>query len=65
MTDDDSLNQPLEDLSPEELKDALGSGDITIDDIRENEEIRERLHRLVVKMDMDEHRDIYDRLAEV
>jgi hypothetical protein len=56
---------PPEDLSPEELKDAFQAGEITVQEVRENETLRRRLRHLVVKRDIEEHRDIYDRLAEV
>jgi hypothetical protein len=64
MTDED-LDRPLEELSFEELKEAYEAGHITIKHIRENEVWRKRINRLVLEQDMEEHRDIYDRLAEV
>lgn len=59
------LDRPPEDLSLEELKDALQAGQISIQEVRENETLRQRFRRLVVKQDMEKHREIYDRLAEV
>lgn len=64
MTTDELENSP-EDLSLEELMEALETGQITIREVRENETLRQRVRQLVVKQDMEEHRDIYDRLAEV
>lgn len=61
----DDLEVPPEELSPEELIDALNSGEISIQEIRESEALRQRVRRLIVKQDMEEHKEIYDRLAEV
>lgn len=61
----DDLDRAPEDLSVEELKDALQTGQISIQEIRENETLRQQVRHLVVKRDMEEHREIYDRLAEI
>lgn len=61
----DDLEVPPEDLSLEELIEALEAGEITTQEVRESEVLRQRVRRLIVKRDMEEHREIYDRLAEV
>lgn len=61
----DDLETPVEDLPLEELMGALETGQITIQEVRESEVLRQRVRRLIVKRDMEEHREIYDRLAEV
>lgn len=65
MATTDAPDPPLEDRSIEELKEGLRSGDLTLQDLRENDAVRQRLRRLIVKQDMEEHREIYDRLAQV
>jgi hypothetical protein len=65
MATTDAPDRPLEDRSIEELKEGLRSGDLTLQDLRENDAVRQRLRRLIVKQDMEEHREIYDRLAQV
>ena len=64
MSTDDRKGPP-EDLSVEELIVALNNGQISMQEVQENETLRQRVRRLVVKQDIEEHRDIYDRLAEV
>lgn len=64
MSDDEIDTEP-ESLTVAELVEALESGEITLQEVRENETLRRRISRLVVKQDMEEHRDIYDRLADV
>ena len=61
----DDIETPPEDLSPEQLIEALDSGEVSVQEIRESEVLRQRVRRLIVKQDMEEHREIYDRLAEV
>ncbi|QGA83479.1 hypothetical protein [Halomicrobium sp. LC1Hm] len=61
----DDLETDPEDLSLEELVEALKAGKLSFEEVRENDILRRRIGRLVVKQDMEEHRDIYDRLAEV
>lgn len=61
----DDLEVPPENFSLEELMEALEAGEITTQEVRESEVLRQRVRRLIVKRDMEEHRDIYDRLAEV
>ncbi|GEM_PF-3883931 len=61
----DDLETDPEDIPLEELVEALKAGEISFEEVRENDVLRRRIGRLVVKQDMAEHRDIYDRLAEV
>lgn len=61
----DDLKAPPEDLSLEELIEALEAGQITVQEVRESEALRQRIRRLIVKRDIEDHREIYDRLAEV
>lgn len=61
----DDLEAPPEDISLEELIEALKADQITIQEVRENEALRQRIRQIIVKQDMEEHREIYDRLAEI
>ncbi|USZ67046.1 hypothetical protein NGM10_09920 [Halorussus salilacus] len=61
----DDLEVSPEGLSREELLHALKTGEITIQEVRENEALRQQVRQLIVKRDMEKHREIYDRLAEV
>lgn len=65
MSEESGLDRPLEELSIEEIVVALQQGDVTVEDIRENEEVRQRINRRIVEMDMEEHSEVYKRLAEV
>lgn len=65
MSEESGLDRPLEELSIEEIVVALQQGDVTVEDIRENEEVRQRINRRIVEMDMEEHSEVYERLAEI
>lgn len=64
MSIDDLETEP-EDISIEELVEALKAGTVSFEEVRANDVLRRRVGRLVIKQDMAEHREIYDRLAEV
>lgn len=59
------LDRPLEELDLEGLVGAVRAGEVSLEGLRENDRVRNRLLRLIVKQNMEEHRDIYDRLAEI
>lgn len=59
------IERPLQELSPEELIESIESGELSIEDLLEDDDLRKRIRKFVVKQDMEEHREIYDRLAEV
>jgi hypothetical protein len=44
---------------------ALKPGQISIQEVQESETLRQRVRQLIIKQDIEEHSEIYDRLAEV
>jgi hypothetical protein len=65
MTTEGEEPLELEDMRPEQVAEALSTGDISIEEVRENEDLRRRINRSIVLWDMEQHSEIYERLAEV
>lgn len=65
MSSEDEEPLELEDMRPEQVAEALSTGDISIEQVRENEALRRRINRSIVLWDMEQHSEIYERLAEV
>lgn len=61
------MSEPDRQLAEDEARELLErieSGDESIEDLLEDDHLRRMLVRAVVRHDIEQHRDIYDRLAE-
>lgn len=56
---------PYQDLTPEEVLEKIQTEEITLEEIREDAELRSRVRRIVLKADMAKYSEVYERLAEV